>query len=536
MRDYSMSHTEHTFDDSYAQAVINSALWAAYGDALGWITELAPNINNVKYRTGKEYITETMNWRRNISGRNGPSVNLPAGTYSDDTQLRLAVSRSIRGDGFFDVESFAKIELPVWQSYALGAGIGSKIAASNLAKKSVNWFTNFYNTSRPLASYTNGGGNGAAMRIQPHVWACRSKDKMILNVFKDSITTHGHVHGFCGAVFHALCLHKTLEKKLIPNFQDCKQILEGMKNLYNLILNDTQLATFWLPTWEDKTGYTIQQAINQILEEMLKDLEKISTSTSLSYFTLLNILGCNTDKFRGSGFKTALAATIFAHISSSQEAPISIEETLIHISNEIGTDTDTIGTMVGALLGCLCSYEPQGQLQDRNYIITEAKRLVKIAKGHDTISFNYPDLTSWHAPLNQNSSIILKNNKLFLIGLGELKVTGERYNYGNFSWQWFELPFGQTILAKFKSDINTQNINQPNQIDLDLNAQEKNIYTKILNLDEMTDHIIKSNFDNELIGYYINFIIDSSKSLELVVSFSAIIAKAKIARIRKNRI
>lgn len=87
----------HTF----TQTVVESALWAAAGDALGWITELSYGPAGVKKRTGLTEVKQPVAWQRLIAGRNGPRVALPAGTYSDDTQLRLAVSRSIRGNGVF---------------------------------------------------------------------------------------------------------------------------------------------------------------------------------------------------------------------------------------------------------------------------------------------------------------------------------------------------------------------------------------------------------------------------------------------------
>lgn len=541
MGDYFMSNIEHTLTDSYEKSVIDSALWAAYGDALGWMTELAPNISNVKYRTGTDHITKTMPWKRNISGKNGPSIRLPAGTYSDDTQLRLSVSRCIRGDGFFDIEAFAKIELPVWQSYALGAGIGSKAAALNLSKKSINWFSNFYASSRQPSHYIHGGGNGAAMRIQPHVWACNNKRTMLLNVFKDSIVTHGHVHGFCGALFHALSLYEVLKNRKIPDISELYKLFEDIKKVSDIVKEDLQLSSFWLPVWEEKSGKKLDEAIDEVLAEMLEDLEKINSLSSLSYSSLLSILGCDKDKFKGSGFKTALAATLFSSFALTEN--ISIEESLIIIVNQIGTDTDTIATMVGALLGSICMYEPSGCLQDREYIVEEAKRLISISRGQNTLSFNYPDLAKWNPPINQNSSLEVNNDVINLIGLGRLSVIGERYDYGNFSWQWFKLPFGQTILAKFKASIATENLglnklnkNDVSFIEKNISSPDRNMMSlRDLTLDEMTDHIIKSNFDDELLGRYLNKLIDSSDSLELAIAFSAIIAKAKIARKRKAR-
>src|ERR1044071_4951659 len=87
--------------EHHRRKVLNSALWAAAGDALGWITELSRGEGGVQHRPGLNSVTRPVPWVRTIGGRHGPRVDLPAGTYSDDTQLRLAVSRSIRGNGSF---------------------------------------------------------------------------------------------------------------------------------------------------------------------------------------------------------------------------------------------------------------------------------------------------------------------------------------------------------------------------------------------------------------------------------------------------
>ena len=96
----------------------NSALWAAYGDALGWISELTDS-KGLKRRTGGEPLCRPIAWSRRIGGRGGITASLPQGCYSDDSQLRLATGRAIGPSGF-DVEAFAKVELPVWLSYGLG--------------------------------------------------------------------------------------------------------------------------------------------------------------------------------------------------------------------------------------------------------------------------------------------------------------------------------------------------------------------------------------------------------------------------------
>jgi hypothetical protein len=91
-------------------------------------------------------------WRRRVGGQFGVTVDLPAGAISDDTQLRLATCRSMLPDGSFDVETFSKIELPVWLAYALGAGRGSRAAATHLVRRDATWASNSLPAEAPTTS------------------------------------------------------------------------------------------------------------------------------------------------------------------------------------------------------------------------------------------------------------------------------------------------------------------------------------------------------------------------------------------------
>lgn len=568
--------TENFFNERYSnsstyeQMVISSALWAAVGDALGWTTELATNLSNIKFRTGVEKVNKTLPWKRNINGRQGISVNFPAGTYSDDTQLRLSVCRAIRGDGTFDVEAFAKIELTVWPAYALGGGIGTKTAASNLSRKGVTWFSNFF--EKGDSKYINGGGNGAAMRIQPHVWASKDIDTMLLNILRDSLVTHGHTHGFCGSIFHGLCLYSTLKNQKISDINSWREYTKYFYKIPELLEKDPQLASFWLPTWEERSGITIQNALENAFKEINQDITRIEnlfhTYNTVNYEDILDCLGCRTDKYRGSGLKTALAASALAFISQE----LRIEEILILVANELHSDTDTIATMVGAIVGSLENRLPEWDILDRSYITAEASRLARIASGKHESSFEYPDPAKWVSPSTQASAVVNTTEGLSISGLGSLKVIGERYDHGNFSWQWFELPFGQTIFAKFKKQIDSKTVDSKDLF------RENRLYLKETNtssnpdtiktlikeeiqpvthierytgseneynignmpsrlphtIDSMTDEVIRSNFDEKLLGHYFNYLIDHDGSLEQVIAFSAILAKAKLARNRKK--
>ena len=525
----------------FERAVVNSSLWAAAGDALGWITELSHGASGVRRRTGKATITDPVTWQRLIGGRSGVKVELPAGTYSDDTQLRLCVSRSIHGNGAFDVEAFAKVEVTSWQGYCLGAGIGSKAAATNLSRRSVNWFSNFYATDRQ--KYTAAGGNGAAMRIQPHVWsASGSLDEMILSVMRNAIVTHGHPHGFCGAVFHALCIWNVLAERKILSLKIAKQFVAYMGRLPSIIANDYELAVFWKPTWEIKAGKSFEGAIREFQEEAFQDIslidDALNASSSLVYHDVLERLGCLTAKYRGSGFKTALAALALSLLHS----PEHVADALIQAANELDSDTDTIATMSGAILGALAKREPGWKIQDIEYLRSEAKRMADIARGKSALSFSYPDISLWEAPANQSDAVVMWNGALALAGIGVLEPQGQVYASGTAAWQWFKLPFGQSVLAKRRLHaLPIANESQMPREPLLQKAKRRKMmgndtkYSEFPGLDAATDEIIASGFDNATIGRAINQCIDATGRIENVVSLSAIIAKARLARIKRRR-
>lgn len=550
----------------YERAVVNSALWAAAGDALGWMTELSRGVSGVEHRTGSRTVSQPVPWKRLIGGRSGVTVDLPAGSYSDDTQLRLCVSRAIRANGTFDVEAFAKIELTTWQGYCLGAGIGSKAAATNLSKRGVNWFSNFFATNRQR--YVTAGGNGAAMRIQPHVWSARgSVEGIIIRVMRDAVVTHGHPHGFCGAVFHALCLWETLSTRRIPTIQTAEQFVFFMEKLPAILDRDTELSSFWRPTWEREAGNDLESAINQFVREALNDVsivkDAMAKSNSPDYHELLSELGCLTDQYRGSGFKTALAALLLAQLYSSER----VEEALVRSANELQSDTDTIATMAGAILGVVSTQEPNWQIQDVEYLKSEASRMVRIAYGEQAPSFTYPDVSVWEPPSNQSDAVVLWNDKLALSGIGELVPKGDQYQSGSSIWQWFELPFGQSVLAKRRSNIkNAVDDNQMPQDSLlervetvkNTQRQQPDIFEyaekrvqvdvkpshdevrpafslrRFPGIDRATDMIIASNFDDATIGRLLMLAIDDSNGVEAAVALSAIVAKARIARMKRR--
>ncbi len=427
-----------------------SALWAAYGDALGWISELTDS-NGLKKRTGGAPLSRPIEWTRRIGGRAGITTKLPQGCYSDDSQLRLATGRAIGPDGF-DVEAFAKVELPVWLSYGLGGGKATKSAATNLTKRSVPWYANTFN--RWILS----GGNGAAMRIQPHVWAAPDLDDpecYLPDVVRNSVCTHSHPIGLLGSVVHALTLAHTMAKRSLPSVDELLAAIETASQLPESLQKDNEMASYWRGTFEreagDEFGTVWGFAIEECKEAVKVADESVSSVNSANrYSSLIERLRLRDPARRGSGLLTAIASVGLLWCESNPERALRIA------ANELGTDTDTIASMAGALVGATADAEPPTEVLDSKLFRSEADRLTKIAFGEQLHLHQYPDLLRWFPPSRRTDTLARTlDGGLYVRGLGPVRKARdpESTASSNFLWQWVELESGQSLFIKRRENL-----------------------------------------------------------------------------------
>jgi ADP-ribosylglycohydrolase len=82
---------------------------------------------------------------------------------------------------------------------------------------------------------------------------------------------------------------------------------------------------------------------------------------SKGYDLAVERLDARKPESRGSGTKTSVLATFLAARSDLSQ-PF---ETIALAANSLGSDTDTIGTMAGAIIGACTSVECSAPLQDR---------------------------------------------------------------------------------------------------------------------------------------------------------------------------
>ena len=534
------------------EKIKNSMLWAAYADALGFISELS-NSAGMYTRIGSPHVTGLMPWRRRVGGKYGVEIELPAGTYSDDTQLRLSTCRSIRPDGQFDVETFAKVELPVWLAYGLGGGRGTKAAAENLRKNNVHWHSNFYKSD--YSDYMAGGGNGAAMRIQPHVLSAplhKNNQDILCDVIRNTIVTHGHSRALVGAGFHALVLKKVICESLIPDPKYWVAIADELRSISQIVANDHDLSMYWLPTWEQLAHQTIHAGINKAVDELISDIKIISKNIKknepeLSYNNAVEQLGCLRKELFGSAPKTALLALYLSYLHA--ENP---ERGILNAANLLGSDTDTIATMAGAILGVVAEKAPPQIPLDNDYIVNESERLYKISLAQKASSYAYPDMIYWQPPLTQLDTVGILEGQMVLLGIGnikELSYPNRSELKSNTLWQWVRLDFGQTLLVKrrvnpkklddrFKPVIPKHPMYKKTEV-IQLKGKQLPLWDqrdsqkKALSestIDECTQVCIRSDFKPETIGSMLLKLIDGENAVEKAIAFTAIIAKAKVAR------
>ena len=436
--------------DNRVRRTRHSALWAAYGDALGFISELTSE-KGLRARTGGEALDRLMPWRRRVGGRGGVSVQLPAGCWSDDTQLRMAVSRAISDRGF-DVESFARVELPVWPSYALGGGRASKAAAKSLGKPTALWHANTF------PGWFEAGGNGAAMRIQPHVWSSSDLDgDFLTDVIENSVCTHGHLRAIVGACFHAKTLAHCLRTGSVPEPQQCQDIADELEGAILLIESHPSIGSTWIGLWERETGKQLRDEWRATVSELRVAIEQAAVEPDESreaageYQAMCDRLGLEASHQRGSGILTSAAAVALAWTAPSPH------EGLVVAVNALGTDTDTIATMAGALFGaCDGVDQPPEEVLDRAYLLDDADRLVAVARGNPVPGHSYPDLLSWAAPRTQADALVRDNSRLMVEGLGVVAETDQATSWTprkNFGWQWVRTDFGQTLLIKRRPEV-----------------------------------------------------------------------------------
>lgn len=339
---------------------------------------------------------------------------------------------------------------------------------------------------------------------------------------------------------------------------------------------------------------TFNEGIDAAVLEWERDVELCSSYLQNApvpgYRAIVEALGGFSAEQRGSGQKCALFA-LAATWLFRERGP---NDALQAVVNVLGSDTDTIGTMLGALLGALYPNEPlPGELQDYAYIEQEAKRLYLVGKNSGATSFTYPDLLVWQPPKTQLDSVGLVGDEVAIAGLGLAREMGAPFvsKKKDSAWQWFMLHFGQSVLCKRRLNLNLladfhhpgqvapmkkyeapeglisppgrkenpvqkhdknhavgrsgdlfmnhRTLQEPKIVEVTKQAQlpvpevSSNTSVSGKSISELVDKAIRANFDPRVIGIDLLSFAGEPNGVELSIAYSALIVKARMSRLRK---
>lgn len=331
-----MSVTIPTQTDKCRGAMIATAI----GDALGWPNEIRSKNKSKNAGGGDNFVA----WiRRNNKPCYHDEKILP-GEYSDDTQLILSVARSIIVGNW--EKFFSEKELVFWLKYERGGGKALLNAAKLYKDGVLPW------QSKRAPNYFNAGGNGAVMRILPHVISQHKispSTDLMSDIIKNSILTHGHPRAILGATCYAFALDYLLKKKNVLSYGELvSAVIDGQRVWGSY--PDSNIFSEWLNAANQYFDY--QKEWNNVLSSMLTQLDFIKASLKkgliLEDSNVLTQLGCYS-KISGAGDVAILAAIYL--VSRYANNPVLGMKVP---ASSVGIDTDTIASITGGLLGMLC--------------------------------------------------------------------------------------------------------------------------------------------------------------------------------------
>lgn len=325
---------------------VAAMLFAACGDALGWPVE--PRGKRVGGTAGLEPRLEFIDWRRREGGGYAPfERRVPPGTYSDDTQMTLAVARSL-SQGERWLEHLTRLELPALTLYELGGGGAIRQACQSWSRGIPPWEAK---KAADRHRYFNAGANGAAMRVLPHAIHGAENPSFASvaeRIVLDGATTHGHPRALLGA--------------LVAGYAMWMALRWGGKVGYGELIDDclrqrrawseppeAVFASSWLEGAHEALGAPFPEVWRHTSEEMVGLLsigrDAMGRGSLARDRDVLEELGAF-GKESGSGIR---GAAIAIYLASRYIAKPSAG--LLAAAFAKRADTDTIACLTGAILG-----------------------------------------------------------------------------------------------------------------------------------------------------------------------------------------
>lgn len=368
-------------EDLLYPKVAGAVLGGAIADALGWPTEFArtpedlAKVGNFRYP-----ITDFVPWHKRTGGRFFTRTdNIQPGDYSDDTQLTLSVARSLNPDGTVENEYFARQELKYWLGYARGAGATVTAAAKSAGRSRSDWRWNFFTFTRGRhqLDYRGAGANGAAMRVAPIALAnLHDPGRLVTEVWRNAIVTHGHPRAILGALVYAEALRRLTagdERSADSYVADLRTFVRSL----DPTIPHPDLD-YWRARWNEVTP-SFEALWPEYVAEVGQQLEIALDARHKDMRETFRRLGCFDPATKGSG-TGSVAAALALFLRHGRN----FERLTLEAANMLGADTDTIGAMAGSLAGGYLGYQEIPErwatiMADYTYLNRVAELLTLIA-------------------------------------------------------------------------------------------------------------------------------------------------------------
>jgi len=301
---------------------LGALVGTAVGDALGMPVEgYDPKQIQLKYGKIKEM----------LSGK------LPAGSYTDDTEMMIGVAESLIENRGFNGEHMAKTFIKNFD-LSRGYGFGVQIVLQ-LISEGESWEEAAKNLFGGVGSY----GNGAAMRIAPvSIFYYDNFDELKKTAIKTAKITHTHPLGVEGAVLQAYAIALALNQHPLKNL-DIENFLQTLQNFVK----------------------------SEVYKNKIKKI-RLLLSKKTSKWEVIFLLGNGIEAFN------SVPTAIYSFLANYK----SFEDAVTYAVN-LGGDTDTLGAMTGAISGAYHGFEaiPKrwlNKLENLDYLKSLAEKIWEI--------------------------------------------------------------------------------------------------------------------------------------------------------------
>ncbi|MYB36268.1 MAG: hypothetical protein F4Y26_02525 [Gammaproteobacteria bacterium] len=285
--------------------VTGALIGCAVGDALGapiegWSRERIASLDGL-----------TAGYRPLVHGRAPNQKRYPLGQYTDDTQLTLAIARSLVAEARVDGAAIGREFAALWES---GEIVGAGPVADRAVRRLVagaHWQDAAIADDLPL--------NGAAMRIAAiGLWDCDDRASLADDATVGSVVTHKHPLAIDAALAVA-----TAVADAVPSIVDTPGFLHGVAHAIETRSPEFGEHIRRIHAWLELPEDDALQAIASTGDGRIRD---------------------------GFGIPALAEPTVLAALYAFLKSPTDYIAT-IDTSLRIGGDVDTIAAIAGAISG-----------------------------------------------------------------------------------------------------------------------------------------------------------------------------------------